>query len=198
MFFRKKDETIKVEPLADRRAGFSAGARAPGYDEIKNAMEEEPTMQGAFMRQAAPVKYDAYQPSASKAVAEERTWHEEQQMNARSTSGDFAPLFVKVDKYREILRDIHELKLYNSGLKQLLDLIHDLETLRTDAYKVVRATSQRMEKTLVEVDSELLRPRGAIMSEISREDTEVRHVEGALSELQKQLADLKRELQAFK
>ncbi|MBI4162547.1 MAG: hypothetical protein HY513_02595 [Candidatus Aenigmarchaeota archaeon] len=183
MFFRKRDEPIKVEPLKNNEWK----GNAPDYDAIKNAMEEQPTM-----RQST--KYNDYPtPKTRTFITEEKPVYEE---TYTETPG--APLFVKVDKYRDVLRDVHELKLYTAGIKQVLDLLHDIETIRMDANKVLRATVQRIEKSLVEMDSELLRPRGAIMSEITREDTEVRHIEGSLTELQKQLSDLKRELQTFK
>ncbi len=179
MFFRKRDEPIKVEPL--RKDDWSKDARStPSYNEIRDAMEEQPT---------ASTRYDDY----PMPVAKEKPVYEE-----TYTESPGAPLFVKVDKYRDVLRDVHELKLYTAGIKQVLDLLHDIETIRVDANKVLRATVQRIEKTLTEVDSELLRPRGAIMSEVAREDTEVRHLEGSLTDLQKQLSDLKRELQSFK
>ncbi|GEM_PF-1828437 len=185
MFFRKRDddEKVRVEHIKDSKS-------TPYYEEIKNAMEEHPTTQ---TRQNVSARYEDYP------MPKERPDIGKPEYEETYTSGaQGAPLFVKVEKYRDVLRDVHELKLYTSGIKQLLDLMHDVETIRADANKVLRATVQRIEKTLVEVDSELLRPRGAIMSEISREDTEVRHVESALTELQKQLADLKRELQSFK
>ena len=200
MFFRKRDdEKVRVEHL-EKDASFSS---KPDYEAIKTAMEEHPTQDAESMgvigrrsalRQSAPSRYDDFQmPKAAKADFEKPVYEE-----AYTSGSQGAPLFVKVDKYRDVLKDVHELKLYTAGIKQVLDLLHDIETIRTDANKVLRATVQRIEKTLVEVDSELLRPRGAIMSEISREDSEVGHIEGALTDLQKQLIDLKRELQSFK
>jgi vacuolar-type H+-ATPase subunit I/STV1 len=107
-----------------------------------------------------------------------------------------APLFVKVDKYRELLSSVHEMKLYLSSSKQLFSILQDIETVRADALKVLRASLQRMEKSVVEMDSELLRPRGA---EFPDEGVrEVSQMENSLNDLQKQLMDLKRELQQLK
>lgn len=106
-----------------------------------------------------------------------------------------APLFVKVDKYKELLRGVNEIRAYLSSTKQVFTILQDIETIRADALKVLRATLQRMEKNVVEVDSELLRPRGA---EFPDEPSEVTHMETSLNELQKQLVDLKRELQQLK
>jgi GTP1/Obg family GTP-binding protein len=110
---------------------------------------------------------------------------------------DFAPLFVKVEKYRELLAAIAEIKMFISGMKQLFVIINDLEALRTDANKIMRATIQRLEKSITEIDSELLRPRGFEV-EFPAAEIEVHQIEDSLTELQKQMASLKRELEGMK
>ena len=107
-----------------------------------------------------------------------------------------APLFVKVDKYRDIITSIHEMKLYVSSTKQVFSVLQEIESLRADTLNVLRATMQRLERSVIEMDSELLRPQGVAMSE--EKSSEVTHIESSLSELQKQLLDLKRELQGVK
>ncbi len=108
-----------------------------------------------------------------------------------------APLFIKVEKYRDILSSLQELKTFVSSVKQLFTVMHDLETVRSDALKIMRASIQRLEKSLIEIDSELLRPKGFEMPEMSS-DVEIRHVESSLGDLQKQIAALKRELQEIR
>ncbi len=107
-----------------------------------------------------------------------------------------APLFVKVDKYRDLITSIHEMKLYVSSTKQVFSVLQEVESLRSDALNVLRATLQRLERSVVEMDSELLRPQGVTLTE--EKSSEVSHIESSLSELQKQLLDLKRELQGVK
>ncbi len=107
-----------------------------------------------------------------------------------------APLFVKIEKYREVLRTVHEIKVLISGLKQITNVLQELEAVRNDALKILRATLQRLERSSVEVDTELLRPRGFDMEGVS--DTEIQHVEGSLHDLQKQLSVLRKELQELR
>ena len=190
MFFsKKKEDRIQVEDIGNNRRenipvaeydDYKMPRTSPTYTDIREAMEESPSY-------TEPAKRQYTQPAVSR-PAVQRTYEEQ----------PAAPLFVKVERYREVLRDVHEMKLYVSGIKQLLDLMHDIETIRIDAWKIMRATIQRIDKTLVEVDSELLRPKGSIMSEIATGDAEAKHMEGSLAELQRQLAELKRELQDFK
>ncbi|MBS3051366.1 MAG: hypothetical protein J4400_04400 [Candidatus Aenigmarchaeota archaeon] len=107
-----------------------------------------------------------------------------------------APLFVKVDKYRDIISTIHEMKLYVSTTKQVFSVLQEIESLRSDTLNVLRATMQRLERSVIEMDAELLRPQGVTMTE--EKSSEVTHIESSLTDLQKQLMDLKRELQGMK
>lgn len=109
-----------------------------------------------------------------------------------------APLFVKVEKYREILTTLHEMKLFVSGVKQLFTVLHELETVRSDAVSIMRATVQRLEKSMLEIDSELLKPRGVMMGSAMAGDAGVSHIEDTLTELQNQLGDLRKELQGLR
>jgi hypothetical protein len=108
---------------------------------------------------------------------------------------DGAPLFVKVDKYRELITTIHELKLFLQSTKQLFSLVNEIESVRGDAYNVLRATVQRLEKSITEMDAGLLRPKGLDMHYSSRESEDVNHIESSLNDLHKQLMELKREFQ---
>ncbi len=116
---------------------------------------------------------------------------------AREVSTDpGAPLFVKVDKYKDIITTIHELKLFLSGTKQLFTLLHEIDAVRSDAISILRATIQRLERSLVDMDAELLRPRGVDM--VQQERGEASHIESSLNDLHKQLLELKRELNHLK
>ena len=109
-----------------------------------------------------------------------------------------APLFVKVEKYREVLTRVQEMKIFVSGVKQLFNVLSEIESVRADALKIFKVTVQRLENSIAEIDSELLKPRGLDLGDVSYGETEVRHIEGSLSDLQKQLMDLRRELQEMK
>ncbi len=108
-----------------------------------------------------------------------------------------APLFIKVEKYRDILSGLQELKTFVSSIKQLFTILHEVETVRSDTLKIMRASIQRLEKSIIEIDSELLRPKGFDMPDVSS-DVEIRHVEASLGDLQKQITVLKRELQEMR
>jgi len=109
-----------------------------------------------------------------------------------------APLFVKVDKYKEVLSLIQEMKVFISGIKQLFNILQDLEALRIDAIKIMKATIQRLERRMIEMDSDLLRPKGYEAPLMSPVEAEASHVEDSLTELQGEIARMRRELEGLK
>ncbi|MBS3053466.1 MAG: hypothetical protein J4469_03100 [Candidatus Aenigmarchaeota archaeon] len=105
-----------------------------------------------------------------------------------------APLFVKVEKYRDIITTLSEMKGFVGSIKQLYGVIHEAETVRSDALKILRNSVARLEKNIYEMDSELLRPRG-FMVEAKETETEMSHIGDSLGDLQRQIAMLKKEMQ---
>lgn len=108
-----------------------------------------------------------------------------------------APLFVKVDKYKEILKNIREMMAFVAGTKQIFAVLNEIEAVRSDAINMMRATIQRLEKNMVQIDSELLRPKGFEFEEKVPE-SELYHIEDSLNDLQKQISNLKKDLQELK
>ena len=121
--------------------------------------------------------------------------HEEEFIQRKEPTA--APLFVKVEKYQTLLGNINEMRSFVSSMKQLFNVIYELETVRNDSLKIMRANIQRLEKNLLEIDAGLLRPKGLEM-QIPYTEGEVHHIEDSLGELQQQLHDLRRELQELK
>ena len=105
-----------------------------------------------------------------------------------------APLFIKVEKYHDIISTLNEMKSFVGGIKQLYGIIQESENVRTDALKILRSSIQRIEKSLYEMDAELLRPRGFV-GETKETEREMSHITGSLTDLQKQLGMLRKELE---
>ena len=105
-----------------------------------------------------------------------------------------APLFVKIDKYKEVLTGIQEMKIFLSGLKQIFTVINEIEEMRTQSVNILRATMQRLEKSVVEIDSGLLRPKGVDMRSLTQADPDMHVIEDSLTDLQTQIKDLKKVL----
>ena len=61
----------------------------------------------------------------------------------------------------------------------------------------MKATIQRLERRLVEMDTGLLRPKGYEVPQVP-EITEVHHVEDSLTDLQREITKLRSELEDLK
>jgi hypothetical protein len=109
---------------------------------------------------------------------------------------EHAPLFVKVEKYREVLGHIGEIKTFVNGVKQIFVLQDELDGVRTDALRMLRSSIQRLERSIEEVDSGLLRPVG--LEVFPHGDVEMKHVEESLTRLRSQLSNLRKELEGLK
>ena len=188
MFFSKKEKDKDVEKI--KQAMNELPEEEPNLDELSGFNDFSEISETPEIPEPTYAKRKEYVEDYNVPKLAPKREHTEDYNIPKS-----APLFVKVDKYKELLHGVNEIRAYLSSTKQVFTILQDIETIRSDALKVLRATLQRMEKSVVEVDSELLRPRGA---EFPDEPSEVTHMETSLNELQKQLADLKRELQQLK
>jgi len=109
-----------------------------------------------------------------------------------------SPLFVKVDKYREVLTTIHEMKLFISSVKQMFAVLRELEAVRSDAINIMNATLHRVEKSVLEMDADLLRPKGVSLNDMGIATTEARHLEDTLTDMQRRIDELKQQLNELK
>lgn len=108
----------------------------------------------------------------------------------------FAPLFVKVEKYNELLTSLGEIKSFINGIKQVFSTLQQVEEAREDAIKILRASVQRLERAITEVDAELMRP---IVSEaFPHGEAEIKGIESSLQRLSQQLSGLRKELETFR
>ncbi|MBI5347346.1 MAG: hypothetical protein HZB66_01925 [Candidatus Aenigmarchaeota archaeon] len=107
-----------------------------------------------------------------------------------------APLFVKIEKYRDIVKSVQEIRTFIAGTKQAFTILSEIETIRKDALNILKTTMQRLEKRTVELDNIMLRPRGIPFEEESVE--EVGHVEDGLMDLQRQISELKKDLETLR
>lgn len=107
----------------------------------------------------------------------------------------FAPLFVKIDRYRHILNTLQYMKTTMNLIKNTFSVLNELEKIRAENIKLIQNTIEKVDKKLLTLDSEFMRPSGFI-----EEIPEVHDVEGlesTLVELRNQVNQLKAELQSL-
>jgi hypothetical protein len=171
MFLKKKENTLQ---------------------EIKDAMNDEETP-------SAPAKPQFTAPMKPQFTAPLRAQPNVMPIiPAQPERETSAPLFVKIDKYREVLKGVQEMKLFVSGVKQTFVVLQEIEALRADAINIMRATVQKLDKSITEMDAELLRPKGVSLNDMGVAAAEVHHLESTLTDLQKQLGTLRRDMEGLR
>lgn len=106
-----------------------------------------------------------------------------------------APLFVKMDKYRQILTTIGNLKTALAIVNNSLSTLHQIEKVRDDTFDIIRDLTNKMDDKLIELDNNLLRPAGYRGTEESMEEKQdIRGIEATVADLQGQISQLKTEL----
>jgi L-lactate utilization protein LutB len=103
----------------------------------------------------------------------------------------FAPLFIKLDRYKEIINKIESIKSTLAGLKSSLSILKDLEKLRDDNIKVIESIISKLEKRLEELDSEFTQPGGALAH--MKEIKDVESLVSNLTEIKGQIERMKTE-----
>ncbi len=79
----------------------------------------------------------------------------------RQDSGeDFAPLFVKIDKYRQILQDLERIRGSLDDLKNLFELMGKVDETKRKGMDSLRDEIAGLADTLVSMDEKFIRPEG--------------------------------------
>jgi DNA repair ATPase RecN len=102
---------------------------------------------------------------------------------------DFAPLFIKIERYREITNKISSAKATLESLKSSLSLLRELEKLREESLKVIEGIVSKLEKKLDELDAEFLK-RGGILPKM-KEVKDVEKLLGSFNEMKSKIEEIK-------
>lgn len=108
----------------------------------------------------------------------------------------FAPLFVKLDRYRQILYLMNELKTTMVAIKNAFSVLTEVDKLREESSKMIKSAIDKVDKRLVDLDSEFLRPSG-FQEEFPSETYSVESLEGIVGNLKEQVNQLKAELESM-
>lgn len=105
----------------------------------------------------------------------------------------FAPLFVKLDRYRQILMLLSELKTTIAAIKNTFTVLNELKKIEDESTKLLQKAVDKVDKKLVALDTQFLRPSG-FEEEFPTEAEELGDV---LSSLKSEVEQLKSELQTI-
>ena len=102
-----------------------------------------------------------------------------------------APLFVKVERYREVLKKLKELKKELGESKRLLSVFIEAESLVSESRKSLAASLQRIERSIAELDALLLKPEWERRELAPEKASEIEQI---IESLAKQIEELRKEL----
>ncbi len=106
-----------------------------------------------------------------------------------------APLFIKVDRYKELLSYFGALKNDIETLRQLSSVLNSTQEMFMETNKAINSTLEKTDKILGALDAEMGRPQGLnIDMDIEAKRAEMKV---SLNELKNQLEKLKTEVKAI-
>jgi len=108
----------------------------------------------------------------------------------------FAPLFIKIERYQEVLRSIGSMKLVLASLRELLMLRKELERIKADSDSLLEKNIKEIEAVTGRLDAEFVRPKSAERPEFLgiERPAELAGVGEYVSDLQSELEKLESRL----
>jgi hypothetical protein len=115
----------------------------------------------------------------------------------RSAVSQSPPLFIKVDKYKEIIQRIQELRSFALSMRDALDALSDIEKEIRVGLTIAEKALDKFNSNLSILDSYLLRTHGVEteMSGSAKETPE--EIEGYVRSMNEQIDKIKGELEAI-
>lgn len=101
------------------------------------------------------------------------------------------PVFIKIDKYTEIVKNINKLKSYALSLRDTLDALADIEKELTTGISIAHKALDDFNAIIAVMDSKLLRANAIKDMEVSSTADVDNYVKGIYSQMEKIKSELK-------
>jgi hypothetical protein len=106
-----------------------------------------------------------------------------------SEAEETSPVFIKIEKYTEIVKSLHDLKSYALGLRDALDALADVEKEIRNGLDISQRALDRFNQAIAVLDSKLVKLKGADSAPDMPEE-----IDGYIKGLYGQVEKLKQEL----
>ncbi len=112
----------------------------------------------------------------------------------QSTTRLAPPLFIKIDKYEDVIKNVQELRSYALSLRDALDALADIEKELKVGMEIAHRALDRANAIISVLDSKLVRTDGI---DIEGEIKAPKEIEGYIKNVYGQIERLKDELRAI-
>ena len=109
--------------------------------------------------------------------------------------GSYPPLFIRIDKYKEIIQNLHRLKSYALSLRDALDALNDIEKELRTGIDLTQKALDDFNAIISVMDSKLIRLAGGEEGEIEGETPE--HMDEYIKGVYDQISKIKDELRTI-
>jgi hypothetical protein len=173
-------------PLSKKDGAFSA----PAGESEASAAPQERTVPQEMMDAPNP---DVAFPEPQKPMPESRPpeVHPPAVVHAPDVSIS-PPLFVKLDKYSDIVKNLNKLKSFSLAMRDALDAVSDIEKELTSGISLAHKALDEFNNAIANLDSKVLRVHGADTAADTKEiDDYIKNVYGQMERIKKELGSIK-------
>ncbi len=105
-----------------------------------------------------------------------------------------APLFIKIEKYKDILQNLHDMKRTVSNISEILKIRNELETIRNQSNEALQKSFEKFIGLADQLDREFIAPR--VMKPFIKTEN-IERIDGFVSEIQNEMDNLKKSLDSL-
>jgi hypothetical protein len=100
------------------------------------------------------------------------------------------PVFIKIDKYSDVVRNLQRLKTYALSLRDALDALSDIEKEITTGISLAHKALDDFNSTIAVLDSKLLRASAIEDMDVDKPEDVDRYIKGIYEQMEKIKAEL--------
>jgi len=126
-------------------------------------------------------------------VAEQKKEHKTEE----PSTPEFAPLFVKLTRFKEILDTLKYLKTSVNSIKRQISVLNKLEKLKEENLRLLNSDINKLSDQLQKLDSKFTRPSGFVEEIQETQMQDVKSLESTIVDLKEQIEQLKSEVETI-
>jgi hypothetical protein len=163
-------------------------------NDVRRMVDNSPTMRMSNVRVPEESSVPTWKQPQSEEwdVPMQNKWDIEHDEIAQPTA---APLFVKIDRYRNLITSLGAIKSGINLLRTSLTTLNELDKARQQNMLIIQGTIEKIEKRIQALDKELVRPSGFSAPSSPEDYQDVHSVGATIADLRGQIQQLKSELE---